>query len=372
MWLALKNSDAARTGVIQDLEDTVLLIDGIASDVISDIVTNIIRLPLIRYTQHMCEYYNIPMEPEVASGRLWDCRSQEWLQSFESLPVVDRRPLLFVPKTIVRCNITYDAASYYNVYILRYLGDQEAAKGIVRILKNKKVRPLTKDELRDKFGRAGKEQNRIYTPQFPEALSEYREEKRLRPRRPVSQVKIAEALHASPPDWDGLVARLGHIEAGGNTAYQYEALIKEILTALFYPWLSNPIAQSAIHEGRKKIDITFDNISNEGFFYWLREHYNAPTIMIECKNYNQDLANPELDQMSGRFGVRRGQFGLIICRRFENKGLFIERCRDVSSDGRGYIIALDDDDIKSLIVSAKSSEKPERLSLLRTRFQELI
>ena len=372
MWFALKNSTAAKIGIIQELEDTVLLIDGIGSDIISDIVTNIIRGQLIKYTQRMCEYYNIPMELGIASGRVWNSILQEWSQSFEALPVVNDRPLLLVPKTIVRHNITYDAASYYNVYILKYLGEQEAARGIVRILKNNRTRPLTKNELRDKFGKAGKEQNRTYTPIFPEALSEYREEKRAHPRKPLTQTNIAESLQAPSPSWDELISRLGVLEAGSSMAHQYEFLMKDILTALFYPWLSNPIAQNQLHDGRKRIDITFDNVANEGFFHWLRENYFAPLIMVECKNYNQDPANPELDQMSGRFGVRRGHFGLIVCRKFDNKELFIQRCKDVSSDGRGYIIALDDDDVRSLILAAKASDKSERLTLLRERFQDLI
>ena len=140
---------------------------------------------------------------------------------------------------------------------------------------------------------------------FPEALSEYREEKRSHPRKPLTQTDIAESLQASSPNWDELISRLDVLEAGSSMAHQYEVLMKDILTALFYPWLSNPIAQNQLHDGRKRIDITFDNVANEGFFYWLRENYSAPLIMIECKNYNQDLANPELDQISGRFGVRR-------------------------------------------------------------------
>ena len=63
---------------------------------------------------------------------------------------------------------------------------------------------------------------------------------------------------------------------------------------------------------------------------------------------------------------------MIVCRKFDNKKLFIQKCKDGSSDGRGYIIALDDDDVHSLILAAKASDKAERLSLLRERLQDLI
>ncbi len=96
-----ENSSAAKTGIIQELEDTALLIDGIGSDVISDIVTNI-RGQLIKYTQQMCGYYNIPMESGIASGRVGirDCKSGR--SRLEALPIVNDKPLLLVPKTIVR------------------------------------------------------------------------------------------------------------------------------------------------------------------------------------------------------------------------------------------------------------------------------
>lgn len=36
VWQALSTSEAARSGLLEDLEDTVLLVDGISTDIISD------------------------------------------------------------------------------------------------------------------------------------------------------------------------------------------------------------------------------------------------------------------------------------------------------------------------------------------------
>jgi len=71
----------------------------------------------------------------------------------------------------------------------------------------------------------------------------------------------------------------------------------------------------------------------------------ATTIMIECKNYSNDISNPELDQIAGRFSNLRGWFGIIMSRHFDNKDLFVERCKDTAKDGRGIILCLDDADI---------------------------
>jgi hypothetical protein len=65
IWNALHESRAAKSGLLEDLEDTVLMIKGISVDIVSDIATNIIRAPLIQYTQQMCEWHGIPMEVGV-------------------------------------------------------------------------------------------------------------------------------------------------------------------------------------------------------------------------------------------------------------------------------------------------------------------
>ena len=67
IWDALCNSKAATTGLLKDIEDSCLLIEGIGRDMISDAVCNIIRPKLIEYTQDMCRYYGIPLCPNMRS-----------------------------------------------------------------------------------------------------------------------------------------------------------------------------------------------------------------------------------------------------------------------------------------------------------------
>jgi hypothetical protein len=93
-------------------------------------------------------------------------------------------------------------------------------------------------------------------------------------------------------------------------------------------------------------------------------------VFVECKNYTREIANPELDQMIGRFSDNRGRVGLIVCRRFENKALFLQRCRDTAADGNGFIIALDDTDLGHLIEGRGQSGT--LFPLLRDRFDGLV
>ncbi len=50
----------------------------------------------------------------------------------------------------------------------------------------------------------------------------------------------------------------------------------------------------------------------------------------------------------------------------------MQSCRDTANDHRGYIIVLDDEDIKNLVEAVKNGNKGERLNLLRNRFNELV
>lgn len=100
----------------------------------------------------------------------------------------------------------------------------------------------------------------------------------------------------------------------------------------------------------------------------------ALQIFVECKNYGGEVANPELDQLSGRLGRSRGNVGMLICSRFDNKAKFEQRCRDTALDDREYIIVMDNDDLKALVEARKTDDEgPYRnFPLLRKRFKSLI
>jgi hypothetical protein len=123
------------------------------------------------------------------------------------------------------------------------------------------------------------------------------------------------------------------------------------LEVLFYPHLGFPQKEREINEGRKRIDIVMENCAREGPFYDLPNvrQLACPYILIECKNYRTDVANPELDQLAGRMSVNRGMFGLLCCRHFEDRATFIARCRDTFRDRRQLIVPLDDATVCELL-----------------------
>lgn len=348
------------------------MIEGISSDIVSDIATNLIREPLILYTQAICNTYGIPVINDVFPGPLWNLDTGRWDTQLVSLPFADGRPLLLVPKAVVRIKMDYDADEYYRHFLLEHLSEQEANANteLVHLLKDG-TRRVYKKELIQKYGE-GKGAIVRLTRQNPEVLDWYRESKTQYIQPPMDHYTLAEALGTDVPDWDSLYQGATRVKPGSASADAYLNAVEKLLTALLYPNLVNPAKELRIHQGRKRIDITYVNLGVEGFFRWLATNYRAPHVFVECKNYSGDPGNPELDQLAGRFSPHRGRFGLLVCRRFRNKGRFIQRCQDTAKDDRGFIVALDDDDLRVLVEAVKAGGAPAQFEFLKGRFDELI
>lgn len=220
MWEALSGSDAATTGLLQDLEDTVLFIDGIGHDRISDITTNIVRGPLIEFTQDAALFYGIKLTKDVASARCWNSSLERWEIGFVDLPTVKSGPLLLVPKCLVRHRPTFDPGEYINHHILPILQEEELAAGgaLVEVLKNG-GRRVTKKAVADKYGK-NKRLARQVTAKHPQVLEKYRRQGNSR-RHPPSHQEFAETLEVEPPDWSKLLAAVREIPSGAEHADAY-------------------------------------------------------------------------------------------------------------------------------------------------------
>ncbi len=58
---SLLTSKAVQSGLVEDIEDCRLFIQGIDKDKTSDMTTNIVRRQLITYTQRQCKLWKIPL-----------------------------------------------------------------------------------------------------------------------------------------------------------------------------------------------------------------------------------------------------------------------------------------------------------------------
>lgn len=372
VWESLKTSEAVRTGLLEDLEDTILMIEGIGPDIVSDIIINIIRSQLIEYTNHICNEYNIPLIHNVRSGPLWETSICNWNEKYVDLPMADHKRIILVPKSIVRIKMSYDYKDYYNNYILEELCSNEliANSELVKLLKNGKS-IVTKKSLKEKYG-TSKKIGIQETLKNPTILDNFRKDTREKPWPALTHDQFSLLENEPFINFNNTLNEVLQIPTGRDGATAYENAIEKLLSSCMYPSLAYSKKQVEIHNGRKRIDITYTNIAQEGFFHWLLSNYSAPHVFIECKNYGKEIGNPELDQLSGRFSRSRGQFGFLCCRSFQNKQLFNQRCIDTARDGRGYIIPFDDSDLCTLVAILKNKNDEELFNFYKDKFDLLI
>ena len=171
-----------------------------------------------------------------------------------------------------------------------------------------------------------------------------------------------------------LKSRLPHILTGQSDADDYHNTMLGILTVLFYPKIIQPHKEWEINDGRKRIDIVFTNSADEGFFAHRRDGNNTQSnsVIVECKNYTNDICNPEVDQLIGRFDINRGKFGIITCREIEDEDKLLSRLRDAAKSQQGFIIALTDSDIVQLLDFKSVMDDPAIEEFLHNKFRDLI
>jgi hypothetical protein len=353
--------------LFEEFEEIALLTDGIDRDVLSDVTTNIIREPLIFYTRSMCAYYLIRPSSTVASGPMWDPRRHDWYSDYVRLPVYRGLPILLVPKVIIRRRLHFNYGEYFQHYILPFRQREELALRTELVGRRKNgTLFVTKKSIISRYGRSKTIATRV-TRQHAELLDQYRAHKAAEPTQPLGHDDLGEE-----PNWQQLLDDVVNLRPGIEDARSYERAIQRLLTPLFYPWLVNPGRQRPINDGRRIIDLTFDNDATTGFFRWVNDSYGAPTATIECKNYTNDPGNHEVDQLAGRFSARRGWFGILVCRSVVDQARLRARCADCARDRNAYIMVLTDDDLRLLVEARRQHNYNEVFRILREQFEYLI
>lgn len=148
-----------------------------------------------------------------------------------------------------------------------------------------------------------------------------------------------------------LITKIKKFSPGIEHANNYQVWVFESFKYIFDKELRRGRQEESINEGRKRIDIVFDNKESEGFFWELNSlhHIRCAKILVECKNYTSDLKNPEFDQLIGRFHKNYSEFGILTCRSIKDEKQNLARCKDVINSGKGYVLTLCDADILALL-----------------------
>lgn len=346
LFEALQTSSAVREGFITALEECELMIPGIGHDKISDLTTNILRGHLVDYTRAQCELHGVPLQ-NVAIAPIFNTDLMQWEEKHVDLPVWHNHQILLVPKSAVRYAPAYNQGKYYQHYVLNFIRARELSNpqsSLVRLITNKRTktvqRVVRKKDIAAQHPRA-KEFLFRFSRENPQVLRDYREDlKRMERTDTASDVDSGdEAVIAA-----SLAELLRHTGTGNDHAASYHKLMIGVVEFIFYPKLTHPKKEQEIHEGRKRIDIMMENGAHTGIFFVVPNirHLPCAYVPLECKNYGREVGNPELDQLTGRFSVNRGKMGFLCCREFQNRELFIQRCRDTLVDDRGLVLPLED------------------------------
>jgi hypothetical protein len=347
LYKTLSKSSPVKTGFISSLEECELMIPGINHDKISDLTTNIIRKVLIEYTISQCNLLNIPMN-NVPIKPFFSLETHSWVSQYSYLPEANGFPLLFIPKIIARYSPAYNHQKYFKRFILDFLQAEHlnARTSLVHTLVNGKLK-VYKNEIEAKFP-CTKENIFKFSKKHPEVLNQYKDQLKVLERRGEKDFVTRENENLIA---EILQSALNSIPTGNDSASDYHNLMIGIVEFIFYPDLFNPIKEVEIHQGRKRIDINMTNGAKSGIFLQFHQIRGIPCsyIPFECKNYQTDVANPEIDQLSSRYSTNRGKIGFLCCRRFEDRKLFINRCHDTFTDDRGLIIPLDDSTIIEIL-----------------------
>lgn len=367
----LLRSRAISSGIMEDIEDFRIFVPNVDRDKVSDMTANIIKLQLIEYTKQQCELHNIPLTHDVPSGMYWDSKSKNWENQYVDRLIINETPILFVPKRIVSFTDKYTTQEYKQHFVLNYLQNEHLSMGSSLVRKYKNGRKyVTKKSIVEFEPQIDKEYLAKFTESHPEVFQDFK----IKTVNKISKLQgsVLEEVNACEI-CNHLIAKLESIPSGTKNASKYHNLIIGILELLFYPNLSSPKKEKEIHEGRKRIDIVFNNSSETGFFFNLPSKnilLPCPYVYVECKNYTGEVANPEIDQLSGRFSNRRGRVGILTCRELEDN--FIKRCADTYEDERGLVIPLEDKDLKEALMNYPEYGVEAIEEIISKKFEQIV
>ncbi len=386
IYEALLKSRALKSGLLNDLEDTALHIDGIGADNISDIITNIIRYELIKYTQEQCDLYKIPMTVSQTKS-FWDESSKDFIQSNgERLLIIDGKKILLVPKKVLRRDLLISYSDFYQKGILEFEQSRhlDLRTSLCRTLADKTLaEPYKKTLKEDPRYQLSRELVSEYIDSNPELLDKYKKGKLDKASNPVSNEGILSKQDRNI-DLEKLInekiEKLKKIPVGPKYATIYHEHIFDCLNTIFNDpgvdnYLSSPKKEDRENSGRKRIDITFHNSSTKGFFSRLSNYGGlfCAKILFECKNFSPDIANPEYDQMNGRFNNRTSTIGYIVCRNIADKVKSIETSKDFVANKSHYIMVLTDSDIVKLLKACLSKDRNIIIDMiLEGKIQEIL
>lgn len=365
---AIRRSEAFRSGQLEDLAEAELFVPGVGADKISDLTTNVLRAPLIEYTKGVARLLDIPLQNRPAAPA-WNADQERWESKYAELPVVGGQSVLLVPKALVRKRLCLDSQEYYDYYIDYLQAELEPTTSLTSALRGASGR-VTKERVRERYP-FDKEALAKFAVEHPDQFEDFK--RAARRQSPVDDTDIdPDFVYATVAT--SLAGRIRSLAKGRDEAAKFERLVTQALTLLLWPKLTFPIGQRPIHEGMKKVDVEFAIYARTGFWWNMRSDSKvaARVLPVECKNYTDDVKNPEFDQLLARFSIHRGRLGVLVFRDVSNEGSLQARQRAAVIDGQGYVLTIGEQELVELLSKSRVERDIVVEAFFDRKFRDLI
>ncbi len=116
-------------GILTQVEDIALFVEGIAEDITSDLTTRIVFKPLADFTAQMLSQYphftGAGNKVKTVTRQVWDFQARLWTEVDLDLPVAQDRtgrekPLVLVPRDWARGTLLMNSGRFYDKSVLDY------------------------------------------------------------------------------------------------------------------------------------------------------------------------------------------------------------------------------------------------------------
>lgn len=106
-------------GKLIHIDDIKFALDYVDRDRVSDIVTSIILLPLVEYTQKICTKYGKQAFLKDCKITYWNERTSNWERGSQKLIFIDNKYYLLYPKSLFARKNLYGKYTFFESYIIK-------------------------------------------------------------------------------------------------------------------------------------------------------------------------------------------------------------------------------------------------------------
>lgn len=194
-----------------------------------------------------------------------------------------------------------------------------------------------------------------------------------RPDLPWPEELASPTRDSSSQPWDRrvqhpLVDELQSVAPGRAEWSKYQRIVRDILAATLSPPLNSPLDEHANETRVNRRDIVFPNYANEGFWKFVRDHYEAHFVVVDAKNYVGNVKKKEILQVANYLsGHGAGLFGIIACRSAADRSAETTR-REQWVIHRKMIIILNDEDLIQMLSASRESGDPS--AVIRQKIED--